>query len=66
MKLLIKQTCTPTGYLVVLCNENGEILPGQLSLNIDSRPNNLVTATVVFAVGDDVTIVNGDQSPPIR
>lgn len=61
MRLQIKQTDTPSGYLVALCDEDGAPLPGQLSLSIDSRPGEPVKATVVFAVGEDVVLVAGEQ-----
>lgn len=46
-KLFITQTkCKKP----VLCNENGDILPGQASVNIKSSPDKFTTATVEFNV----------------
>lgn len=61
MKLVIKQTETLSGYVLVLCDDTGKALPGQISVSVESRPNDIVKATVVFAVGGDVSIVNGDR-----
>ncbi len=38
MKLVIKQTETRAGYVLALCDEAGNALPGQMSVNVDSRP----------------------------
>lgn len=64
MKLQIKQAETVTGYIVALCDETGVPLPGQISIRVESRPDDIVTATVTFAVGDDVQIVDGDRRMP--
>lgn len=61
MKLTIKQVETRAGYVLALCDEAGNVLPDQMSLHIDSRPGDIVKATVVFAVGGDVAIVDGDR-----
>ena len=61
MRLVIKQVETRTGYVLALCDEAGHVLPGQMSVNIDSRPGDIVKATVTFAVGDDVRIATGDR-----
>lgn len=54
MKLLLKQI---GGHgPIALCDEAGVPLPNQMSVVIDSRPDDIVTATVVFAVGDDVRL----------
>lgn len=63
MRLTIKQTETCEGYLLALCDENSVPLPGQLSVSIHSAPNELVTATVVFLIGQDVEICEGDRCP---
>lgn len=62
MKLVIKQTKTPDGYVLALCDEAGNVLPGQLSVSVDSRPGDIVKAVITFAVGDEVTIVSGDRT----
>lgn len=55
MKLVLKQT-----HLGVwLHTEDGTPLPQQMSVRVDSEPNDVAKVTVVFALGEDVVL-----SPP--
>lgn len=61
MALQIKKVETMDGYTVALCDQNGKPLPGQMSLQIISQPDDIVRAIVEFAIGADVILVNGDR-----
>jgi hypothetical protein len=58
MNLLIKRV--DGGLGLALHDEAGNILPDQTSLVINSSPNAIATATVVFAIGDGVVLA-GDE-----
>lgn len=60
-KLLLKQTRVPAGLAFCLCAEDGLPLPGQATVTVESCPGDVVKATVVFMVGEEVEIVSGDK-----
>jgi hypothetical protein len=62
MKLLLKQISDHGP--IALCDEAGNPLPNQMSVVINSRPDEIVTATVVFAVGDDVRLAETELTKP--
>lgn len=62
MKLKVKTAVTRSGSKnLCLCDERGIPLPDQMSVTIQSLPNDIAKATVVFALGDGVKVVGEDQ-----
>lgn len=54
MKLTVRMIDTPRGRVPMLCNEVGEPLPMQQSIEIKvGDPDTLATVTVVFGVDKD-------------
>jgi hypothetical protein len=48
--------------MLVLTDETGEMLPGQVSTIYESKTNSITTITVAFAVGPDVEFVGGEAT----
>lgn len=44
------------GLVLSLCDADGKSLPGQRKVVVESQMNDVVTVTVEFVVGRDVTI----------
>lgn len=61
MKLLIKRI--GSNQSVTLCDEDGAVLPDQIPVGIKSIPDDILTATVVLAIGNDVILACDDRGP---
>jgi hypothetical protein len=61
MKLLIKRI--RSNQSVTICDEDGAVLPDQISVGIKSIPDDILTATVVLAIGNDVILACDDRGP---
>lgn len=53
LKLMIKDT--PNGKKLLLCDDSGEPLPAQFALSINNEIDSILSVTVSFYVGGEVT-----------
>jgi hypothetical protein len=62
MTLQVRRFSEVTGLpMLVICDEHGVMLPGQMRTKYESEPSKVPELTVAFGIiGDDVVLVDGE------